>query len=75
MKDLNCAIGVTDEAVTAAPFDHPSRASGLSILGSHLGRRFKRTGATKDLNRAVDVTDKAVTTTPPNILIELALWH
>ena len=66
MKDLNCAIGVTDEAVTAAPFDHPSRASGLSILGSHLGRRFKRTGVIEDLNRVVDVSDKAITATPLN---------
>ena len=64
MKDLNCAVGVTDEAVTATPFGHPSRASGLSILGSRLGRRFKRTGVIKDLNRAVDVSDKVITATP-----------
>ena len=63
IADLNRAVDVLGEAVTATPLDDPDRADTLSSLGTLLGRRFERTRNMADLDRAVDVLEEAVAST------------
>jgi hypothetical protein len=62
--DLNRAIDLGDQAVTATPKDHPDHPGRLSNLAVALQTRFARTGQLGDLNRAIDLGDQAVTATP-----------
>ncbi|KAM5342911.1 hypothetical protein ACJ41O_013877 [Fusarium nematophilum] len=64
MADLDEAIHVAREAVTATPDNHPVRAALLNNLGNRLGDRFLRTGATADLDEAIRVAREAVKATP-----------
>jgi hypothetical protein len=56
VADLDEAIKVTKEAVTATTQDHPDLASRLNNLGNFLSDRYCRTGAIGDLEEAINVT-------------------
>jgi len=64
MADLDRAVSVADEAVTATPRDHPDRAMYLNNLGIWLVTRFEHTGSIVDLDRSVGFLEEAVTITP-----------
>jgi tetratricopeptide (TPR) repeat protein len=64
VADLDRAIAVGEEAVAAAPSDHPNRALYLSNLGAALHARFERVESVADLDRAISVCEEAVAVTP-----------
>ncbi|KAH7009234.1 CHAT domain-containing protein [Microdochium trichocladiopsis] len=64
MADLEEAIQVGQEAINAAPLDHPDRAILLNNLGIRLGDRYSWTGAMADLEEAICLTREAIEATP-----------
>ncbi|MGW3692303.1 tetratricopeptide repeat protein, partial [Streptomyces sp. NPDC005149] len=64
LADLDRAIGLAQQAVEAAPSNHPDRAVLLNNLGSALRSRFERTGALADLDRAIDLAQQALAASP-----------
>jgi len=60
MADINRAVDVADEAVTATPHDHSRRYMVLHTLANRLSSRFLRTRSMNDINRSVDTAEMAV---------------
>ncbi|KAF8418001.1 ankyrin repeat-containing domain protein, partial [Terfezia claveryi] len=57
------AIARAEGAVEATPEDHPDRAAMLNNLGTHLSRRYERTGNMQDLKAAIATVKAAVEAT------------
>ena len=64
LADLDEAIQADQDALAAAPGDHPNRAIVLSDLGVALQSRFAQTGSPTDLDEAIRFSQEAVTATP-----------
>jgi len=64
IDNLQQAIRLSEQAVTAFPIDHPGRAATLSSLSIKLGYRFERTGDLDDLQRAILLAEETVAKTP-----------
>jgi len=64
--DLDREITLFEQALRAAPADHPDRPLILSILGSALRIRFEHTGNTADLDRAITFGEQAGTAAAPD---------
>jgi hypothetical protein len=61
---LDNAIELLQQALAAAPADHPRRGDYLANLGAALSERFEQTGALSDLDAAIKVTEQAVSQAP-----------
>jgi nucleoside phosphorylase len=64
LDDLNNAISIGEEAVSATPLDHPNRAGRLSNLAIFRQSRFEQTRNLDDLNNAISIGEEAVSATP-----------
>jgi tetratricopeptide (TPR) repeat protein len=63
LADLNEAVTITEQALSAIPADHPRRSSYLSDLSGVLRTQFEQTGMLADLDRAVQLGHEAVNVT------------
>ena len=62
--DIDEAIDVGQQAVTATPAAAPSRARCLANLAASLGARFEQTGNAADVDAAIDAGRQAIEITP-----------
>ncbi|KAJ5565962.1 hypothetical protein N7535_007600 [Penicillium sp. DV-2018c] len=64
MGDIEEAIQVCHQAITATPDDHPDLPSCLTLLGIALRMRYERTGQVDNLEEAIRLSRHAVKATP-----------
>jgi tetratricopeptide (TPR) repeat protein len=61
--DLDAAIGILDQAVSAVPTHHPGRPGMLGNLAVALGARFERFGRRADLDAVISADQQAASAT------------
>jgi tetratricopeptide (TPR) repeat protein len=64
LADIDRAVQLGAQAVTATPDGHPHQTARLSSLGFSYQRRFERGGVLADIDQAVDLGEQAVAATP-----------
>ena len=64
LRYLEMDLHELESAVRATPEGDTDRASGMSMLGVHLGKRYEQTGNLADLDAAIEKFEEAVEATP-----------